>query len=300
MPSRSEVETSSAGADGRLAVAHDRSTSQPNGTPPAPEIAGLHPARKARDHRRIVPSYVRVLRQPRAVTAWQRLFQDPGYSRQDPDTHGAHLGYRPDCCMNCSRGPGGGWNGPWGHLLDLSTVDAARNGAESRVGASADGAGPGSWSGKGWSTLPGCISPLLDRHPTARGVADAVRCGWADVGVCLRLTSEEAELEFLGPREESSEICYPEAMSDARRIRPWPRSFGQRRTADGPANSRATMARRPASRSASVERPGRMRLGREPIPRNCHARCSQSARRHPEVGSAWQRDDRGRHGGRRR
>jgi molybdate-binding protein/DNA-binding XRE family transcriptional regulator len=42
-----------------------------------------------------------------------------------------------------------------------------------------------------------------------RGVAEAVRCGWADAGVCLRLVSEEAGLRFLGVRDEVYDLCYP-------------------------------------------------------------------------------------------
>src|SRR5262249_44010161 len=71
-----------------------------------------------------------------------------------------------------------------------------------------------------------CLDELLagrrpPRHLAAdhRGVAEAIRCGWADVGVCLRLTGEEAGLDFLGLREESYEICYPAAMNHDRRIR---------------------------------------------------------------------------------
>ena len=42
-----------------------------------------------------------------------------------------------------------------------------------------------------------------------RGVAEAVRCGWADVGVCLRLASEEVGLDFVGLRQEDYDLCYP-------------------------------------------------------------------------------------------
>jgi molybdate-binding protein/transcriptional regulator with XRE-family HTH domain len=42
-----------------------------------------------------------------------------------------------------------------------------------------------------------------------RGVAEAVRSGWADAGVCLRLASEEAGLDFLGVRRESYDLCFP-------------------------------------------------------------------------------------------
>jgi molybdate-binding protein/DNA-binding XRE family transcriptional regulator len=41
-----------------------------------------------------------------------------------------------------------------------------------------------------------------------RGVAEAVRCGWADAGVCLRLTGEEAGLRFFSVRQETYELCF--------------------------------------------------------------------------------------------
>ncbi len=60
-----------------------------------------------------------------------------------------------------------------------------------------------------------CLDELRPNRPPRRlardhrGVAEAVRCGWADIGVCLRLVSEEAGLSFLTVREESYDICYP-------------------------------------------------------------------------------------------
>jgi molybdate-binding protein/DNA-binding XRE family transcriptional regulator len=42
-----------------------------------------------------------------------------------------------------------------------------------------------------------------------RGVAEAVRSGWAEAGVCLRLVSEEAGLDFLGVRVEAYDLCFP-------------------------------------------------------------------------------------------
>ncbi len=51
-----------------------------------------------------------------------------------------------------------------------------------------------------------------------RGVAEAIRCGWADVGVCLRLTSEEAGLDFLSVRHEHYDLCYAAAMEEDPRI----------------------------------------------------------------------------------
>lgn len=52
-----------------------------------------------------------------------------------------------------------------------------------------------------------------------RGVAEAVRCGWADVGVCLRLASEEAGLDFLPVREEAYDLCYASRDADDPRLR---------------------------------------------------------------------------------
>jgi molybdate-binding protein/DNA-binding XRE family transcriptional regulator len=51
-----------------------------------------------------------------------------------------------------------------------------------------------------------------------RGVAEAVRCGWADIGVCLRLVGEEAGLNFLSVREEEYDFCYPAELEGDPRI----------------------------------------------------------------------------------
>ncbi len=59
-----------------------------------------------------------------------------------------------------------------------------------------------------------CQDALLrDRPPPRklakdhRGVAEAIRCGWADVGVCVRLVCEEAGLTFIKVREEAYDLC---------------------------------------------------------------------------------------------
>ncbi len=61
-----------------------------------------------------------------------------------------------------------------------------------------------------------CMEDLLPRRIATsriardhRGVAEAIRSGWADVGVCLRLTCEEAGLQFLSLRDELFELCFP-------------------------------------------------------------------------------------------
>ena len=46
-----------------------------------------------------------------------------------------------------------------------------------------------------------------------RGVADAIRCNWADIGVCLRLVAEEAGLKFIKVREEAYDLCFPASLA---------------------------------------------------------------------------------------
>jgi molybdate-binding protein/DNA-binding XRE family transcriptional regulator len=41
-----------------------------------------------------------------------------------------------------------------------------------------------------------------------RGVVEAVRGGWADVGVCVRLACEEGQLAFLPVGKESYDVCF--------------------------------------------------------------------------------------------
>jgi molybdate-binding protein/DNA-binding XRE family transcriptional regulator len=56
---------------------------------------------------------------------------------------------------------------------------------------------------------------------TARGhkeVAEAVRSGWADAGISLRMVSEEAGLDFIKVREEVYDICIPLSQTDDPRV----------------------------------------------------------------------------------
>jgi molybdate-binding protein/DNA-binding XRE family transcriptional regulator len=71
-----------------------------------------------------------------------------------------------------------------------------------------------------------CQDELLRGRPAPRrlatnhwGVAEAIRCGWADIGVCLRLTCEEAGLKFIQVREETYELCFPTALESDPRLR---------------------------------------------------------------------------------
>ncbi len=52
-----------------------------------------------------------------------------------------------------------------------------------------------------------------------RGVADAIRNGWADAGICLRLVAEEAGLRFLSVRQESYDIVFRTAAAQEPRVR---------------------------------------------------------------------------------
>ncbi len=61
-----------------------------------------------------------------------------------------------------------------------------------------------------------CLDEIRPARPAPRriardhrGVAEAVRCGWADVGVCHRLAAEEAGLTFLPVRQEVFDLCFP-------------------------------------------------------------------------------------------
>jgi len=64
---------------------------------------------------------------------------------------------------------------------------------------------------------------LPDRKPPRRvardhrGVAQAIRCGWADAGVCHRLVTEESGLDFLAVEQETYDLCWPRPYdSDSR------------------------------------------------------------------------------------
>jgi len=71
-----------------------------------------------------------------------------------------------------------------------------------------------------------CLDELLEHRPQPRreardhrGVAEAVRCGWADVGVCVRLVSEEAGLKFLSVRDETYDLCFARGAVDDPRVK---------------------------------------------------------------------------------
>ena len=66
---------------------------------------------------------------------------------------------------------------------------------------------------QGVESLPRMLPPAANH----RGVAEAIRSGWADAGVCLRLASEEAGLDFLAVRREAYDLCISsDAIEDPR------------------------------------------------------------------------------------
>ena len=66
--------------------------------------------------------------------------------------------------------------------------------------------------------LPGKRAPRRLAR-THRGVANAVRCGWADAGVCHRLAGEEAGLTFHGLEKEAYDLCFPSDLENHPGIR---------------------------------------------------------------------------------
>jgi molybdate-binding protein/DNA-binding XRE family transcriptional regulator len=77
---------------------------------------------------------------------------------------------------------------------------------------------PGSGARQCLDELPGRRHPPRRVARSHRGVAEAVREGWANAGICLRLVSEEAGLDFLPLREEMLDLCYPADLAADPRI----------------------------------------------------------------------------------
>src|SRR5690606_20333865 len=71
-----------------------------------------------------------------------------------------------------------------------------------------------------------CLDRFLPNRPAPRhlardhrGVADAIRSGWAEAGVCVQLASAEAGLTFLPVQEESYDLCIPNGLLEDLRLR---------------------------------------------------------------------------------
>jgi molybdate-binding protein len=71
-----------------------------------------------------------------------------------------------------------------------------------------------------------CQDEILGEEPSPRrlardhrGVAEAIRSGQADVGVCLRLVSEQAGLRFIPVRQEAFELCFLDDLAHDLRLK---------------------------------------------------------------------------------
>jgi len=70
-----------------------------------------------------------------------------------------------------------------------------------------------------------CLDGLLDKPRVSKrvmlshhAVVEAVRGGWAEAGVCVRLCAEDAGLRFLPVRNESLDLCFSSAMERDPRV----------------------------------------------------------------------------------
>lgn len=71
-----------------------------------------------------------------------------------------------------------------------------------------------------------CLEELAPQWPAPkriafdhRGVAEAIRQSWADIGICHRLTAEEAGLRFIPVRQEGFDLCYSSETADDPRMK---------------------------------------------------------------------------------
>lgn len=62
--------------------------------------------------------------------------------------------------------------------------------------------------------------PRISKHVAIShaGVAEAVRGGWAEAGVCVRICAEDAGLHFLPVRNESLDLCFSASMERDPRV----------------------------------------------------------------------------------
>ena len=71
-----------------------------------------------------------------------------------------------------------------------------------------------------------CLERILGDRPSPRiiashhrGVAESIKSGSADAGVCVQLASAEAGLFFLPVQEEAYDLCFPVSIAGDRRIK---------------------------------------------------------------------------------
>lgn len=112
----------------------------------------------------------------------------------------------------------------WSEGLALAAGTGAKS-VKAALKGGGEGAAKQRWIGREvGSGARQVLDELLAGRPAPKrmakdhaGVATAIRDGWADLGVCLQLTAEEAGLEFLSVRDEAYDLCYrSEFESDPR------------------------------------------------------------------------------------
>lgn len=81
------------------------------------------------------------------------------------------------------------------------------------------GRSPGAGARRCQDELLGERTPPRHVARDHRGVVEAIRSGWADVGVCVRLASEEGQLGFLPVCEEQYDLCFRAESSADPRLR---------------------------------------------------------------------------------
>jgi molybdate-binding protein/DNA-binding XRE family transcriptional regulator len=107
----------------------------------------------------------------------------------------------------------------WEEGLAVGNGSTAANAAAAvRGGGRWVGREPGSAAHRCQVELLGSRRPPTRLARDHRGVAEAVRAGWADFGVCHQLAAVEAGVRFLGVREEGFDLCFPLNSQGDRRI----------------------------------------------------------------------------------
>jgi molybdate-binding protein/DNA-binding XRE family transcriptional regulator len=71
-----------------------------------------------------------------------------------------------------------------------------------------------------------CLEEIAPKKPAPkriafdhRGVAEAIRQNWVDLGICHRLAAEEAGLQFVPVRQEGFDLCYSSETADDPRMK---------------------------------------------------------------------------------
>ena len=80
------------------------------------------------------------------------------------------------------------------------------------------GRDPGSAAGQCLSELLPASAKPRRQAPDHRGVAMAVKWGWADAGICHRYVTEEGGLDFLNVRHETYDLCFRAATAGDPRL----------------------------------------------------------------------------------